>query len=89
VRERRRLRGNENRGVTYRTEVVKVTRLEIGGGTPQEADTQTDAVTPGRGDQVGWLNLPQNDLNLFPPVEPIALPSLRAARRFRAATDIG
>lgn len=83
------MKGSDNRGVTYRTEVVKVTRLEMGGGTPQEADTQTDAVTPGRGDQVGWLNLPQNDLNPFPPVEPVALPSPRAVRRFRAATAIG
>lgn len=55
----------------------------------QEAATQTDAVTPGRSVQAGWLNLPQNDLNPFPPVEPVTLPSLRATRRCRAATDMG
>jgi len=62
---------------------------EDGRKLPEEVDTLTDAVTPGRGVQAGWLNLPHKDLNPFPPVEPVALPSLMATRRCRAATDIG
>lgn len=75
--------------VTYQTEAVRVTGLVEMGKTSQEAGTQTDAATPGQGAQSGWLNLPHNALNPFPPVEPTVLLSLRAVRRCRAATDIG
>jgi len=36
-----------------RAEVVKAPRLEMRGLLPEEADTQTDAATPGRGVQAG------------------------------------
>jgi len=55
----------------------------------READTQTDAMTPGRDTQAGWLNLPQKDLNPFPPVELGTFPSREAARCCRGAADIG
>lgn len=53
------------------------------------ADTQTDAITPGRDIQAGWLNLSQKDLNPFPPAEPVTFPPHEAARRCREVADMG
>jgi hypothetical protein len=93
--QRKRLRATEQitSNNTKQIKVLELVHGEVLSGDgrklPEEADTQTDAVTPGRGIQAGWLNLPQKDLNPFPPVEPVTLPSLMATRRCRAATDIG
>lgn len=50
---------DDYREVTCRTEVVTATRLETRGLLPEEADTQTDAATPGRAFRPGDSTCPR------------------------------